>query len=167
LSSSRLIAAAALCALSGCGFSPLYGDNSGAPVAQQLDEVEVANIPERTGQLLRESLQAQLQAAGAPDVQLYLLNVTYGIAGQGEGTQQDTSVTRERFVATAAWSLSPIGNPGQKLASGQASTEDALNIIDEQYFAQDLETNTINRQLANQIAQQITTQVAVYFKSHG
>ena len=136
-------------------------------MAGQLDQVAVANIPERTGQLLRESLQAQLQAEGAPDVQRYLLNVRYSIAGQGEGTQADTSVTRERFVATASWFLSPIGDPGQKLAAGRATTEDALNIIDNQYFAQDLETNTINRQLADQIAQQITTQVAVYFKSHG
>jgi LPS-assembly lipoprotein len=162
-----LLAMAALGALQGCGFSPLYGGNPWAPVAGQLDEVAVANIPERTGQLLRESLQAQLQAAGAPDVQRYVLNVNYSIAGQGEGTQADTSVTRERFVATAAWSLSPIGDPGQRLASGQATTEDALNIIDNQYFAQDLETNTVNRQLADQIAQQITTQVAVYFKTHG
>jgi LPS-assembly lipoprotein len=161
------LAFGALFALGACGFSPLYGGESGAPVAGQLDEVAVANIPERTGQLLRESLQAQLQAQGAPDVQRYLLNVSYSIAGQGEGTQQDTSVTRERFVATALWSLSPIGAPEQKLASGQATTEDALNIIDNQYFAQDLETNTINRQIADQIAQQITTQVAVYFKSHG
>jgi LPS-assembly lipoprotein len=167
LLSNRLIAAAALCALTGCGFSPLYGDNAGAPVAQKLDEVAVANIPERTGQLLRESLQARLEAAGAPDVQHYLLRVNYSIAGQTEGTQEDTSVTRERFVATAAWTLSPIGDPGQKLAAGQASTGDALNVIDNQYFALDLETNTINRQLADQIAQQIATQVAVYFKSHG
>jgi len=165
--SNKVFTAAALCALTGCGFTPLYGDNAGAPVAQKLDQVAVANIPERTGQLLRQSLQAQLQAAGAPDVQHYLLNVSFTINGQGEGTQQDTSVTRERFAATATWTLSPIGDPGQKLASGQAVTEDALNIIDDQYFAQDLETNTINRQLADQIAQQITTQVAVYFKSHG
>jgi len=163
----QILAFCMFCALSGCGFSPLYGDNDGAPVAQQLDEVAVANIPERTGQLLRESLQAQLEAAGAPDVQHYLLNVNFSIAGQGEGTQEDTSVTRERLVAKAAWWLSPIGDPAEKLVSGQATSEDALNIIDGQYFAQDLETNTLNRQLSDQIAQQITTQVAVYFKSHG
>ncbi len=136
-------------------------------MAQRLDQVAVANIPERTGQLLRDSLQAQLEASGAPDVQRYLLNVSFSIAGQGEGVQEDTSVTRERFVATASWSLSPMGNPGQTLAAGRATSEDALNIIADQYFAQDLETNTVNRQLADEIAQQITTQVAVYFKSHG
>jgi len=166
-SNPKLLALAALCALSACGFSPLYGENAAStPVAQQLDEVAVANIPERTGQLLRQSLEDQFQAAGAPTVQRYTLSVSYSIAGQGEGVQADTSITRERMVAKASWTLSPIGSPGTALTSGQASTEDALNVIDNQYFAQDLETNTVNQQLADEIAAQITSQVAVYFKTH-
>jgi LPS-assembly lipoprotein len=156
------------CPLAGCGFSPLYGNGpSETPVAQQLDEVEIANIPERTGQLLRESLQDQFQAAGAPTAQHYTLNVSYSIAGESVGIQADTSATRIRLIATATWSLTPIGNPGQKLTAGQATTEDALNVIDEQYFAQELETTTVDQQLADEIAAQITSQVAVYFKSHG
>jgi len=128
--------------------------------------VAVANIPERTGQMLRQSLQDQLQAAGAPTVQHYTLNVSYAIAGQSVGIQADTSATRVRLVATASWSLTPIGQPGKKLTFGQATTEDALNVIDEQYFAQDMESSTVNQQLADEIAAQITSQVAVYFKTH-
>jgi len=169
LSSSRnLFALAALGALAGCGFSPLYGNGpDSTPVAQQLDEVAVANIPERTGQMLRESLQDQLEAAGAPTVQHYTLNVAYSIAGQAVGIQEDTSASRIRVIATASWSLSPIGQPGERLTAGQATTEDALNVIDEQYFAQELESTTLDQQLADEIAAQITSQVAVYFKSHG
>jgi LPS-assembly lipoprotein len=166
-SNPKLLALAALCALSGCGFSPLYGDHSAStPVAQQLDEVAVANIPERNGQLLRQSLEAQFQAAGAPTVQHYTLVVSYTVGGQLEGLQADTSVTRERIVAKAAWTLSPIGSPGTALTSGQASSEDALNIIANQYFAQELEINTVNQQMADEIAAQITSQVAVYFRTH-
>jgi LPS-assembly lipoprotein len=165
--SSRL-PLAALLALSGCGFSPLYGAGpDSTPVAQQLDEVAVANIPERTGQMLRESLQDQMEAAGAPTVQHYTLNVAYVIAGQSVGIQADTSATRARVIATARWSLSPIGQPGEQLTTGQATTEDALNVIDEQYFAQDMESTTVDQQLADEIAAQITSQVAVYFKTHG
>jgi LPS-assembly lipoprotein len=69
-------------------------------------------------------------------------------------------------VATADWTLSPIGDPGTTLAKGHASTEDAENIIDNQYFDTELEENTVNQQLADQIAGQITGQVAVYFKTH-
>lgn len=173
MSSSRKphLRAAALClaalSLTACGFTPLYGD-SGADdsVQQRLGEVAVANIPDRTGQLLRQSLQDQLQIAGAPSQELYLLSVNYNIGVQGIGVQADTSTTRDRFTATATWTLSPIGSPQAPLIQGQASTEDALNIIDQQYFQITLETNTINQQLANEIAAQISTQVAAYFKTH-
>jgi LPS-assembly lipoprotein len=111
-------------------------------------------------------LQDQLQLAGAPVVQRYVLTVNYGIVSQGIGIQQDTASTRNRFVADASWTLSPIGDPAAKLASGQASTEDAENVIDQQYFAVTLETDTINQQLADEIAGQIAQQVAVYFKTH-
>jgi LPS-assembly lipoprotein len=107
-----------------------------------------------------------MQAAGAPAVQHYSLNVSYSIAGESVGIQADTSASRVRLIATATWSLTPIGQPGQKLTFGQATTEDALNVIDEQYFAQDMETSTVDQQLADEIAAQITAQVAAYFKTH-
>ncbi len=155
-----------LLALASCGFTPLYGTADNTSVATQLDTVEVQNIPDRPGQLLRQSLQDQLYTAGAPTVQHYILNVNYSIASQGIGIQQDTAVTRNRFIATASWSLAPIGTPGAALTSGQASTEDAENVIDQQYFALTLESTTINQQLANTIAAQITAQLAAYFKTH-
>jgi hypothetical protein len=38
--------------------------------------------------------------------------------------------------------------------------------VDNQYFASELETGTINQQLADELAAQITDQVAVFFKNH-
>jgi LPS-assembly lipoprotein len=174
LSSSRnlpplaaLACLAGLTALTACGFTPLYGDNSGnASVQQQMDQVSVGIIPDRPGQILRQSLQDQLEVAGAPTQQLYLLSVSYSIFSQAAGIQEDTSTTRVRFTASASWALAPIGNPAKPLTKGLASTEDALNIIDQQYFQITLETNTVNQQLADEIAAQISAQVAAYFKTH-
>ena len=151
--------------LSACGFTPLYGDN-GNNVQQQMNEVAVGIIPNRPGQILRQSLQDQLQVAGAPTQELYLLSVSYSINVQGIGVQEDTSATRQRFTATATWALAPIGSPSTPLTKGLASTEDALNIIDQQYFAITLESNTVNQQLADEIAAQISAQLAAYFKTH-
>jgi len=156
----------ALLALPGCGFTPLYGESGNTSVAQQLDLINVANIPERTGQLLRMSLETQLHTAGAPTEELYSLSVSYSISNSAIGVQEDTSATRNRFSADASWVLTPIGNPAAPLTHGQATTEDAENIIDQQYFAVTLENDTINQQLADQLAAQITTQIAAYFKSH-
>ncbi len=157
----------ALLPLGACGFTPLYG-GSGDPgsVSQRLDTVDVANIAERPGQMLRLSLETQMHTAGQPTEQLYALNVSYSITAVGTGIQADTSITRERFIATAHWSLTPIGNPATPLTKGLATTEDAENIIDQQYFALTMETDTVNQQLADQIAAQITSQVAAYFKTH-
>ena len=160
-------AVAGLLALSGCGFTPLYGDSGDAtPVAAQVEQVRVENIPERAGQMLRDTLQDDMQRQGAPVTQLYALNVSYNVAAEGIGIQPDTSSTRVRYVASASWSLAPIGQPDTPVAQGQAISEDAENTVDNQYFASELETGTINQQLADELAAQITDQVAVFFKNH-
>lgn len=156
----------ALLPLGGCGFTPLYGQSGDSTVAGKLDTIDVQNIPERTGQMLRLALETNLHAAGAPTEQLYSLAVSYGLGTANIGEQQDSSYTRQRFHGTAHWVLTPIGTPGKPLAQGNVMTEDALNIIDQQYFALQLETTTVQQQVANQLAAQITSQVAAYFKTH-
>lgn len=162
----KLLTTLPFLALAACGFTPLYGGGADNTVASRLDTVDVQNIPERTGQELREALETQLHTAGAPTVQAYSLSVTYSIATSGIGVLQDTATTRNRFTAIAQWTLTPIGQPDAPLTKGAATTENAANIVDQQYFALDLETNTINQQLANELAAQITSQLAAWFKSH-
>ncbi len=165
IASAGLLALAA-CVLAACGFTPLYGGDTGDDVSAQLEQVKIAPIPERTGQLLQESLQDAMQREGQPATQLYVLSVNYSINAQGIGIQQDTSTTRNRYVATATWTLAPIGAPTTVMAKGNATSEDAENVIDSQYFASELEAGTVNRQLADELSAQITSQVAVYFRAH-
>lgn len=116
--------------------------------------------------MLRISLQTQLHTDGAPVTEVYALNVVYSIAVSDIGVLQDSATTRSEMSATAAWSLAPIGNPMHPLISGTATGHDALNIIDNQYFAQDLETDTINQHLADTVAAEITVQLAAWFRAH-
>ena len=89
MSASRLGAGLACCLLAGCGFSPLYGDDGAAtPVSAQLEQVQVAQIPERTGQMLHDTLQDDMQRDGAPVAQLYTLTVDYNINQQGDILQE-------------------------------------------------------------------------------
>ncbi len=165
--SPKITALAALLALAGCGFSPLYGGDAGQSASAKLDQVAVNNIPERPGQMLRISLQTQLyKDGGAPAAELYALNVTYSIATSDVGVLQDSATTRSRVVGTASWSLAPIGDPAHPLATGTATSLDAANIIDQQYFALDLENDTLNQHLADTVAVQITTQLAAWFRAH-
>ncbi len=153
-------------ALAGCGFTPLYGGGKGQATSARLDEVAVQTIPDRTGQLLRQSLQVKLHAAGAPVTELYTLKVSYDIAQSAIGVLEDTATTRNRFVAHASWTLAPIGAPDKPLVTGEATAMDADNVIDQQYFAVSLETETVDRQLADEISAQIASQLAVWFRTH-
>ena len=162
----KYIIALALLALSGCGFSPLYAGPQGKQASAALETVQVQNIPDRPGQVLHQALQEDFYRNGQPIQALYLLSVNYSINQTNEGIQEDSSASRTRFDAVANWRLSPIGAPSQTLTSGRATARNALNIIDQQYFATNLETQTIDQQLANEISAQITTQLAAWFRLH-
>jgi hypothetical protein len=41
---------------------------------------------------------------------------------------------------------------------------DAVNLLDQQYFAVDLENEAIQRRLANALAQQVVNQLAIFFR---
>lgn len=163
---NKPLAAFALLALSACGFSPLYGGVQGQGASAALETVQVANIPDRTGQVLRQELEQQLHTSGAPTTELYLLSVNYSVIQTGEGIQADSSTTRNRFNATASWKLVPIGHPEVTLVAGRATAMNALNVIDQQYFASNLGADTVQSQLAQQISAQITAQLAAWFRLH-
>ncbi|GBQ10593.1 MAG: LPS assembly lipoprotein LptE [Acidiphilium sp.] len=164
----KLLALPCVLALSACGFHPLYGPQHGqsATVAARLDEVDIGLIPDRQGQLLREALESDLQRAGAPSYYRYHLAVSYSINVQIIGIQQDSSNTRNRYLATAQWTLTPEGNRTIPVAKGTASAMDAENVIDNQYFQATLDNGVMRHQLAREIAHQITAQLAIYLRAH-
>src|SRR5665647_3954399 len=73
-----------LAATPGCGWQPVYGGAQGdvaGPAQAGLAETSVALIPERSGQLLRQALQARFDRGGAGTGQRYELAVsTFGIS---------------------------------------------------------------------------------------
>jgi LPS-assembly lipoprotein len=152
--------------LAGCGFQPVYMPTaSGKPgVAQrELAAVYVPIIPDRPGQLLRQALQKRLgdDAGGAS---AYDLQVRFAVAGEGIGIEPDTIATRVRLIGTANWTLIAHDAARSTLTSGSARSLDGLNIFDEQYFASDLESEAVQGRIAENLAQQITTQLAVWFR---
>jgi LPS-assembly lipoprotein len=161
--------------LGGCSPHPLYApdafgnqDPQAQSVQAQLRQVQVALLPDRTGQLLREALQSRLEAGESPDYTRYNLAVSFAIAQIGLGIQNDSTITYIRFIATAPWSLSSQDNPKHPiLVSNTAEAADSLNTFDNEPFGQELETNTVEARLADAIADQIVTRLAHYFTVSG
>ena len=74
----------------------------------------------------------------------YDLSVAFCIAGEGIAVQPDSTATRLREIGNATWTLI-AQDPGRtRLTSGSAKAVDALNIIDTQYFAADLENEVVH-----------------------
>lgn len=159
--------APALAPLTGCGFRPVYMPSAGgAPgvATRELGKIYVSIIPDRPGQLLRQALQQRLEGTGGAATPLYTLNVAYWISGEGIAIQPDAATTRIRLFGNANWVL--VGRDPAKthVTDGYSRAEDALNVINEQYFEADLQTDAAYRYLAQALADQITTRLAIFFR---
>ena len=152
--------------LAGCGFQPIYMPTaSGKPgVAERgLASVSVGIIPDRPGQLLRQALQERFGSdAGTPAD--YDLTVAYTIGGEGIAIGRTNLATRFRLNGLANWSLLSRDAKRTKLASGTARAMDSVNVFDSQYFAADLEGEAKQKSIAENLANQITTQLAIWFR---
>jgi LPS-assembly lipoprotein len=76
----------------------------------------------------------------------------------------DSSPTRIRMIGNASWTLVQQSPARATLTSGSARAFDGLNVFDQQYFALDLENETVQRRIATNIAEQIATQLALWFR---
>jgi LPS-assembly lipoprotein len=165
---SRLAGLLVLAGLAGCGWEPVYGPQSvkpgAAPVQAELGAISVPVLPERAGQLLRQALQDRFEAADPGVGRRYELSVDYGIAGEGIGILPSATTTRIRLIARASWTLRSLDAAHKTLTSGSARYVDGVNTFDQQPFATDLEVEAKQRSMAGEIADQITLQLAQYFR---
>jgi LPS-assembly lipoprotein len=162
----RLLLAPALLPLTGCGFHPVYmptASGMAGPAARELAQVDVALIPERSGQLLRQALQERFADDGGTPLQ-YDLRATFSISGDAIDIQTDSISTRVRMTGSATFVLLTKEVPPKRLTSGRARAVDSFNIFSQQYFAADMSSEALTRRIAEALADQITTQIAGYFR---
>lgn len=153
-------------ALGGCGFQPIYMPTASgkAGVAQRdLSSVYVNIIPDRPGQLLRQALQERFGNDFGTKSD-YDLSVTFSIAGEGIAVEANNIATRMRLIGNASWTLQAHDPKRTALTGGAARSIDGVNIFQSQYFAADLEIEAEQRRIAETIATQIATQLAVWFR---
>jgi LPS-assembly lipoprotein len=159
--------AIAAASLGGCGFQPLYGPAGiGSGVVQpDLAAIEVANLPERDGQLIREALQARLDPGNLAVAKRYLLDVNFSVGGDGIAILPDSTTTRIRLIGSATWRLRALTPQRSVVTDGSTSEIDGINVFNSQYFAADLETEAVHRRLAGAAADAIILQLARYFNN--
>ncbi|MBN8874824.1 MAG: hypothetical protein J0H67_18455 [Rhodospirillales bacterium] len=166
VSRRRLLLGAAMLPLAGCGFQPVYmptASGKPGPAARELSAINVGIIPDRSGQLLRQALQARLADDGGTP-QHYDLAVSFGIVSDVIGIQANNLATRVRLIGSANYILTSRTTPPTRVTSGSARFVDAYNLFDQQFFAGDLEDESVRRRIAEALAEQITNQLAIFFR---
>ncbi len=152
--------------LGGCGFAPLYGRHGVGALRPELASIYVTVMAERQGQLLRQALQQRLAGSDEAGVKQYELSGGLTISAEAIGIQQDTSSTRTRFNASSNWTLRKVDVANTVVTSGVAKAVDGININNQEYFAADLETSSAYRRLADEVADKIVLDLAIYFRTH-
>jgi LPS-assembly lipoprotein len=146
----------------------MYGQGDGvedARVAASLAAVKVGLITERQGQLLRRRLEQGLAPKGREGVRpQYDLRVGLAYGFELQGYRRDGFPSRVRFNATANWFLFDVASPPREITRGTERAFDAYDIPDNQFFAADVARDTMERQLIEQLAQQILERLAMHFR---
>ncbi len=153
--------------LVGCGFQPVYmptASGAAGPAQRELAAINVNPIPDRPGQLLRDDLKERLASDSGSTLQQYDLAVNFTISGEGIGIEPDNAATRVRLIGSAYWTLRARDPDRTQVSTGFARAMDAFNVLDQQYFAADLNTEQVQRRLASSIADQIAAQLAAFFR---
>ena len=155
----------ALLPLAGCGFHAVYGQGGGtAGASAALAAIHVGLLPDRSGQLLREALQERLERGGVGIAYRYELQVAFALADQGIAIQRDNSITRERLIGSADFTLVDMDPARPTLFGGSARKVDGFDVINQEFFNADLQRESVTRRITEGLADQISLQLAAYFR---
>jgi LPS-assembly lipoprotein len=147
--------------LSGCGFTPLYGERSmsAAPgVNDALRQVVIRPLPDRQGQKLRQVLREQLQPRGTSKP-LYDLEVHLTTRIEEIGVRRDATSSRANYILTANFFLNEGPN---RVVDDRVQAIVSYNILDEQYATVASQADAENRAI-RRLGEEIKTRLAVYF----
>lgn len=162
----RLITVLCLLLIGACGFTPMYGagsNGSGIDTGGALSQVEIALIPDQEGVYLRNLLIDNFYQDGYPSNPAYILTVAQiGQAVQDLDITIESEATRKQIRLATSFTLTDRGT--QKVVLSRNITAlSSYNVLGSQFTTRISEDDAREAAL-NDLARQIETQVALYFK---
>ena len=152
-----------LLSLTACGFHPLYAttENGGGDVDPALAQVQIASIPNREGQELRNLLIDKMQHRGHPADPQYDLTITLQEHQSDMGIRTDATSARSQLTMTARYTLTSRQQTAQVL-NAAATAAVGFNKLDAQYSNLSAEEDARRRAL-DDLSAQITNRLSLYF----
>ena len=158
------VTAVVVMALTACGFEPLYGDRGARPGAvSQLAAVEVAPIPERIGQVLRNDLLDLISPFGAPAQPNYRLEVRLDFDREGLGFRPDEAITRINLRLGASYRL-VVPDSGETVFSDVARSAVSYNVVQSDFANLNAERDA-ERRAAHMIGEEISARIGLFLTS--
>ncbi len=155
--------------LTSCGFSPVYGTHShnnasqAAPTSKAgLNNVEILNIPNREGQLLRNALIDRFYTSGTPTNAKYTLKISpiqeniynFDITIDSEATRRQLRLKTRMELIDNETNKTLVTQHLLSIASYNVLTSEFSTLVTEQ---------SARKNALNDLARQIERQVALYF----
>lgn len=156
--------AAVVLASSGCGFRPLYGTPSpeATPASSDLAAIEVALIPDRSGQQLRNQLEQMLNPGAETGVtDRYTLAVQLREKVDTFAVERSGFATRATIELTATYALQEDA-AGTQVLAGRARAISSYNLLDND-FSTVAGTEDARRRAIQQLAYEIRNRLAAHF----
>lgn len=150
-----------LCLLvSGCGFESLYAQKN---IGTSTPYVEIANIPDRDGQYLRNALLDQLNSRGRPADPLYELKFSPLVRDTVNlGVRKDASATRAQVQISTKMSLVEKGS-GKILLQRDLRTVGAYNLLDNQLATLSSQQTTVEN-ILRELGDSAVMELNLYFR---
>ncbi len=152
--------------LTACGFHPVYGVNKYTPVGAEtkFGQIDIANIPNREGQFLRNELMDRFYRSGRPENTQYILQIA-----PIRETKRELDITIDSNTTRAqlklATSLQLIDkSAGKPVLVRKLQSTASYNVLGSE-FANRVSEQTTRENVLEDLARQIELQLALYFKN--
>lgn len=160
-----LTAAAVL--MSGCGFHPMYGDYSassqGTGVSSALSQVSIEIIPDRDGQILRNSLIDRFYQNGYPSNPTATLKIEKLNEIRNElDMTKSSEATRAQLRLSTRMTL--IDSSGKMVLDRKVQTITSYNVLGSE-FATRVTEESARQSALNDLARQIELNLSLYYNA--
>lgn len=146
--------------LSACGFEPIYARRGGDGSAEALRRVEIAVIPDRSGQILRNHLIDMFDPLRTAGGKPYVLHVRLSETPQVLALRRDNVIARGGYSATATYWVAD--RDGRRLFTASAGFTTDFEIADSERatsIAREAARDRLMQQIAEEIRQHVALQL--------
>jgi LPS-assembly lipoprotein len=152
---------AAVLALAGCGFQPLY--DSDHPTSAALASVRVQQITQRYGQEMTNELRDGFNPTARAVAPTYELSVGLTETTSDVAIRQDSTASRTDTSLIADWSLRRLSD-GKVVVQGRARSQTGHDVLDTEY-ANVVSGNSDLERAVRDVSGQIQNRVAIYLQN--